>query len=255
MKAVILAGGLGTRIGELTHSIPKPMIEIGGKPILWHIMKTYHHYGIDEFIICAGYKSYVIKEYFANYFMHMSDVTFDHEKNQVIYHESSAEKWKVTIVDTGSETMTGGRLLRVKDYLDPEEDFLMTYGDGISDIDVGTLLNAHKKGNKLATISVSTPPGRFGAVSLCGTDVESFIEKPDGDGNYINIGYFVLNYSVLNYIPGSMTIWEQEPLTNLARDKQLNAFRHNGFWQPMDTLRDCKLLNKLWIDNPVWKVW
>ena len=255
MKAVILAGGLGTRIGELTHSIPKPMIDIGGKPILWHIMKTYHYHGINDFIICAGYKSYVIKEYFANYFMHMSDVTFDHQKNQVIFHESSAEKWKVTVIDTGVDTMTGGRLQRIKKYLDRNKDFLMTYGDGVSNIDIKSLIRSHKESKKLATISVSAPPARFGAVSLDGSSVKSFIEKPVGDGSLINMGYFVLNYAVLDYITNDNTVWEQEPLVNLVKDQQLNAFKHNGFWQPMDTLRDRNLLQKLWSEKPVWKVW
>jgi len=253
MKAVILAGGLGTRISEETHSIPKPMIEIGSKPILWHIMKLYSFYGVNEFIICCGYKSYVIKEYFANYFLHNSDVTFDLNQNNIIVHHQRSEPWKVTLVDTGYSSMTGGRIKRIKDYID--NDFCLTYGDGLSDVNIADLISFHKKEGKLATLTAVSPPGRFGALELSGNIVKNFKEKPQGDNMFINGGFFVLSKKIFDYIDGDETIWEAEPLENIAKDNQLSAFIHNGFWQPMDTLRDKKLLENLWNNSPPWKKW
>lgn len=256
MKAVILAGGMGTRISEESHLRPKPMIEIGGKPILWHIMKMYSHYGINDFIICCGYKGYVIKEYFANYFLHNSDVTFDFKENSQKIHNSNAEHWKVTVVDTGESTMTGGRLKRVKNYLDPKENFCFTYGDGVGNINLKEVIEFHIKENRLATVTATQPPGRFGQMSFHDNKVESFIEKPMGDGGYINGGFFVLNPKVIDLIPGDETIWERNPMETLAREGQMSAFCHNGFWQAMDTLRDKIYLEELWNSNKApWKVW
>ncbi|RTQ94291.1 glucose-1-phosphate cytidylyltransferase [Lysinibacillus telephonicus] len=257
MKVVILAGGFGTRISEESHLRPKPMIEIGGKPILWHIMKTYSYYGYNDFIICLGYKSYVIKEYFAHYFLHESDITFDfRNNNKQIIHHINAEPWKVTLVDTGLETMTGGRLKRVKEYLG-NETFMFTYGDGVSDVNIKKLVEFHKSHGKLATVTSVQPSGRFGALDLGeNNEVYGFQEKPKGDGGWINGGYFVLEPGVLNYIDGDYTTFENEPLINLASDDELRAFRHNNFWQPMDTIRDHKLLEDLWAnDEAKWKVW
>lgn len=256
MKAVILAGGLGTRISEETTLKPKPMIEIGGKPILWHIMKIYSFYGINEFIICCGYKGYVIKEYFANYFLHQSDITLDLSNNEIEIHHERAENWKVTLIDTGDNTMTGGRIKRIKDYLKDGEDFCLTYGDGLSNIDLGKLIKFHKSHKKLATLSGVYPPGRFGALSINGDNVESFLEKPRGDGALINGGFFVLSKKVINYIENDSTIWEQGPLNKLAEDNNLMVFKHTGFWHSMDTLRDKNYLNSLW-ENQIakWKLW
>ncbi len=256
MKAVILAGGLGTRISEETTVRPKPMIEIGGKPILWHIMKTYSHHGIKEFIVCCGYKGYVIKEYFANYFLHMSDVTFDMELNQMQVHQRYADPWKVTLVDTGEDTMTGGRLKRVADYFKNDEAFCMTYGDGVSDVNITELLAFHKSKGVKATLTATVPPGRFGALDLKEGKVRSFMEKPKGDGAMINGGFFVLSPSVIDYIAGDETIWEREPLERLAEQGELAAYQHHGFWQPMDTLRDKMNLEDLWQSGAApWKVW
>ncbi len=256
MKAVILAGGLGTRISEDTATRPKPMIEIGGKPILWHIMKTYSHHGINDFVICCGYKGYVIKEYFANYFLHMSDVTFDMEHNRMEVHQRSAEPWRVTLVDTGEDTMTGGRLKRVADYVKDEAAFCLTYGDGVSDVNITELIAFHKAQNVTATLTATVPPGRFGALDLKGSRVDSFLEKPKGDGAMINGGFFVLSPEVLNYIEDDTTIWEREPLERLAQEGNLAAFHHHGFWQPMDTLRDKIHLEELWQSGQApWKVW
>lgn len=256
MKAVILAGGLGTRISEETAVRPKPMVEIGGKPILWHIMKMYAAHGINDFIICCGYKGYVIKEYFANYFLHMSDVTFDlRSDNQMQVHQQFAEPWKVTLVDTGEQTMTGGRLKRVEAYLG-ESNFCFTYGDGVSDVDLTKLIAFHQAHGKLATVTAVQPPGRFGALDLKGDAVTSFIEKPHGDGMYINGGFFVLSPKVLDLIEGDTTIWEKKPLETLAQQAQLHAYKHHGFWQPMDTLRDKQLLEDLWASGAApWKQW
>jgi glucose-1-phosphate cytidylyltransferase len=256
MKVVILAGGLGTRISEETHLKPKPMIEIGGKPILWHIMKLYSAHNIHDFIICCGYKGYVIKEYFANYFLHMSDVTFDMENNQMEVHQRNAEPWRVTLIDTGDETMTGGRLKRVGDYVKGEDAFCFTYGDGIGDINITQLIEFHKQHLKLATMTAMQPPGRFGALNLNGHSVVNFQEKPQGDGGWINGGFFVLSPAVLNYLQGDLTIWEREPMERLAKEGQLNAFFHSGFWQPMDTLRDKTHLEELWATGKApWKKW
>ena len=256
MKAVILAGGLGTRISEETHVKPKPMVEIGGKPILWHVMKIYSFYGINEFIICCGYKGYVIKEYFANYFLHMSDVTFDMAHNKMEVHERYAEPWKVTLVDTGDETMTGGRLKRVASYLQGEESFCFTYGDGVSDIDINELISFHQRNNLKATVSATLPPGRFGALEFEGDRVASFHEKPKGDGAMINGGFFVLSPQVIDLIDDDSVIWEREPLEVLAQEGQLAAYQHTGFWQPMDTLRDKMHLEELWMSGAApWKVW
>lgn len=256
MKAVILAGGLGTRISEETHLKPKPMIEIGGKPILWHIMKIYSHYGITDFVICCGYKGYVIKEYFANYFLHMSDVTFDMAHNQMEVHQRFAEPWRVTLVDTGDETMTGGRLKRVAPYLEGEQDFCFTYGDGVSNVDIGKLIAFHREQKVLATLTATYPPGRFGALDFEGHKILSFKEKPKGDGAMINGGFFVLSPKVIDLIAGDKTIWEREPLEALASQGQLAAFQHTDFWQPMDTLRDKTHLEELWDSGKApWKVW
>lgn len=257
MKAVILAGGLGTRISEETSNRPKPMIEIGGKPMLWHIMKTYSAHGIDDFIICCGYKGYVIKEYFANYFLHMSDVTFDMSKNSMEVHEQNAEPWRVTLIDTGEGTMTGGRLKRVSSYLVDDEAFCLTYGDGVSDVDITKLIDFHSKHGCLATLTAVYPPGRFGALDIqeCNT-ITSFAEKPKGDGGMINGGFFVLSPEVINLIDGDHTIWEREPLEALAKSQQLKSFTHEGFWQPMDTLRDKILLEEYWSEGRApWRVW
>ncbi len=256
MKAVILAGGLGTRISEETYTKPKPMVEIGGMPILWHILKIYSSHGINEFIICCGYKGYVIKEYFANYFLHMSDVTFDIHNNSMDVHNKKGEHWKVTLVDTGDDTLTGGRLLRVKDFVKDEDAFCFTYGDGLADINISDLISFHKNHNKLATISAVIPPGRYGAIEMDGTSVKGFIEKPPGDGGLINGGFFVLSPRCLEYIDGDNSSWEGEPLTRIANDKQLEGFIHQGFWQPMDTLREKNMLEDMWKSGkPPWKVW
>ena len=256
MKAVILAGGLGTRISEETHLRPKPMIEIGGKPILWHIMKSYSAHGVNDFVICCGYKGYIIKEYFANYFLHMSDVTFDMVHNRMEVHEQKAEPWRVTLVDTGEDTMTGGRLRRVKEYLKDEEAFCFTYGDGVADVDIAASIAFHKAHGKLATVTAVLPPGRFGALAREGDAVRGFIEKPRGDGGWINGGFFVLSPKVIDYIAADSTSWELEPMARLAAENQLHAFEHNGFWQPMDTLREKNLLEDLWACGKApWKQW
>lgn len=254
-KAVILAGGLGTRISEESNTRPKPMIEIGGKPILWHIMKVYSAHGINDFVVCCGYKGYVIKEYFANYFLHMSDVTFDMKHNKMEVHQNSAEPWRVSLVDTGENTMTGGRLKRVRDYIG-DDDFCFTYGDGVGNVDISSLIAFHKQEGRLATLTATQPPGRFGSINLDGHRVESFQEKPQGDGAWINGGFFVLNPKVIDYIDDDRTVWEREPMERLARDGQMNAWLHWGFWQPMDTLRDKSHLEELWASgNAPWKVW
>ena len=256
MKAVILAGGLGTRISEETSSRPKPMIEIGGKPILWHIMKTYSYHGVNDFVVCCGYKGYVIKEYFANYFLHMSDVTFDMENGEMKVHERHAESWKVTLVDTGDDTMTGGRLKRVVDYIKDDEVFCLTYGDGVSDVNITKLIAFHKSQDVKATLTATMPPERFGVLDLKGNKVKKFIEKPKGDGALINGGFFVLSPKVVDYIVDDQTVWEREPLERLAHEGDLAAFQHEGFWQPMDTLRDKTHLEELWQSGKApWKVW
>jgi glucose-1-phosphate cytidylyltransferase len=256
MKAVILAGGLGTRLSEETALRPKPMVEVGGKPILWHILKMYSHHGINDFVICCGYKGYVIKEYFANYFLHTSDVTFDMRHNRMEVHSKRAEPWTVTLVDTGDESMTGGRLRRVADYVKDEESFCFTYGDGVSDIDIAASVAFHKAHGKAATVTATFPPGRFGALEIHQRQVLSFQEKPRGDGAMINGGFFVLSPSVLRHVHGDDSIWEQEPLMKLAAEGQLMAFEHSGFWQPMDTLRDKHLLEELWAGGKApWKKW
>ena len=255
MKAVILAGGFGTRISEETSRKPKPMVEIGGKPILWHIMKIYSAYGVNDFIICLGYKGYLIKEYFANYYLHNSDVTFDMAANDMQVHKTASDPWRVTLVDTGDNTMTGGRLKRVERFLD-DEPFCFTYGDGLSDVNIEKLIAFHKSNGGLATLTAVQPPGRFGALDLEQQKITGFQEKPDGDGGRINGGFFVLSPGVLDYIDGDDTSWEREPMENLARDGQLAAFLHDGFWQPMDTLRDRVALEEQWASgNPRWKVW
>ncbi|MBS3960796.1 MAG: glucose-1-phosphate cytidylyltransferase [Sandarakinorhabdus sp.] len=256
MKAVILAGGLGTRISEETTLRPKPMIEVGGKPLLWHILKIYAHHGINDFIICCGYKGFVIKEYFANYFLHMSDVTFDMSNNRMEVHQRHAEPWRVTLIDTGLETMTGGRLKRIAPYLSANETFCMTYGDGLADVDVAALLRFHHAHGLQATLTATLPPGRFGALEVSGARVQSFREKPQGDGALINGGFFVLEPSVLELIDDDHTLWERKPLETLAQRGQLAAYTHTGFWQPMDTLRDKTLLEQLWQSGQApWKVW
>ena len=256
MKAVILAGGLGTRLSEETSVKPKPMVEIGGKPILWHIMKMYSAHGINEFVICCGYKGYVIKEYFANYFLHMSDVTFDMRSNEMHVHEMRADPWRVTLVDTGHNSMTGGRLARVAEYVKDEEAFCFTYGDGVGDIDISKTIEFHYRHGKDATLTATFPPGRFGALDINNGAVDSFQEKPKGDGAMINGGFFVLSPKVLARIAGDGCVWEQEPLISLANDGQLMAYEHAGFWQPMDTLRDKLHLEKLWLSgNAPWKMW
>lgn len=256
MKAVILAGGLGTRISEETHLKPKPMIEIGGRPILWHIMKLYSAHGVHEFVICCGYKGYLIKEYFANYFLHMSDITFDMVQNRMEVHQQYVEPWKVTLVDTGEDSMTGGRLKRVGDYLKDEEAFCFTYGDGVADVDITALIAFHKAHGKLATITAVQPPGRYGALQMRDRQVSGFTEKPRGDGGRINGGFFVLSPKVINLIAADETSWELEPMASLAKEGQLMAFEHTGFWQPMDTLREKNLLEDLWASGKApWKQW
>ena len=253
---MILAGGLGTRLSEETSIRPKPMVEIGGKPILWHILKIYSHYGVNDFIVCCGYKGYIIKEYFANYFFNVSDVTFDLESNQMEVHHRRAEPWKVTLVDTGDVSMTGGRLRRVGDYVKAEDMFCFTYGDGVSDIDISATINFHRSHGKLATLTAVFPPGRFGALDIQGQQIRQFTEKPKGDGTLINGGFFVLSPKVLNYLKDDMTVWEQQPLQRLALDGQLMAYEHHGFWQPMDTLRDKVLLEELWTTGRApWRKW
>ena len=257
MIAVILAGGFGTRISEETHLKPKPMIEIGGKPILWHIMKYYSFHQVTDFVICCGYKGYIIKEYFSNYFLHQSDVTFCMKKNRMQVHQNNSEPWTVTLVDTGEDTMTGGRLKRIKNYLKNEENFCFTYGDGLGDVDISGSIAFHKKHKKLATLTATRPPGRYGALKIgVKDDVESFQEKPDGDGGWVNGGFFVLSPKVLDKINNDQSSWENDVLPILADENQLSAFKHSGFWQPMDTLRDKNMLNKLWVENKApWKVW
>lgn len=256
MKAVILAGGLGTRLAEETAVRPKPMVEVGGRPILWHILKMYSNHGVNDFIICLGYKGYFIKEYFANYFLHMSDVTFDMRENRMEVHEQRVEPWKVTLVDTGDTSMTGGRLLRVAEHIRNEEAFCFTYGDGVSDLDIGAVINYHKSHGKAATMTAVYPPGRFGALDIKDRQVRRFEEKPKGDGAMINGGFFVLSPSVLKHIDGDSTVWEQNPLMNLAAESDLMAFEHGGFWQPMDTLRDKQYLEELWAAGKApWKTW
>lgn len=256
MKAVILAGGLGTRITEESHLRPKPMIEIGGRPMLWHIMKIYARHGIVDFIVCAGYRAFMIKEYFANAFMHQSDMTVDMRDGTITYHRSHAEPWRVTVVDTGEATMTGGRLRRVRDYLDPAEPFCMTYGDGVSDIDIAAEIAFHRAHGGQATLAAVIPPGRYGAIETSGTLVQRFMEKPSGDNARINGGFFVLNPGVIDRIDGDATPWEARPLESLARDGQLHAFQHDGFWQPMDTMREKQQLEALWESGRApWKVW
>jgi glucose-1-phosphate cytidylyltransferase len=257
MKAVILAGGYGTRISEESSIKPKPMVEIGDKPIIWHIMKLYAAHGVNEFVICCGYKGHTIKEFFANYFLHVSDLTFDLQRNDMTVHQTQAEPWKVTVVDTGEDTMTGGRIKRVKDYID-NETFCLTYGDGVSDLNIQALIKFHQQQKTLATLTAVQPPGRFGAFNL-GHDqhkVLGFKEKPSGDGAWINGGFFVLEPDVMDYIAGDSTVWEREPLEKLAQDEMLSAYKHRGFWQPMDTLRDKHVLEELWQSAaPPWKVW
>ncbi len=256
MKAVILAGGLGTRISEETHLKPKPMIEIGGKPILWHILKMYSAHGVNDFVICCGYKGYIIKEYFANYFLHMSDVTFDMARNKMEVHQKHAEPWRVTLVDTGEDTLTGGRLLRVADYVRMDDAFCFTYGDGVSDLNISAAIEFHEKHGKLATVTAVQPPGRYGALQLLGSAVQGFTEKPRGDGGLINGGFFVLSPKCLPRIANDHTPWEGAPLTGLAADGELMAFEHTGFWQPMDTLREKTMLEELWQSGRApWKVW
>jgi glucose-1-phosphate cytidylyltransferase len=256
MKAVILAGGLGTRISEETHLKPKPMIEIGGMPILWHIMKIYSYHGVNDFVICCGYKGYIIKEYFANYFLHMSDVTFDMANNQMQVHHHHAEPWKVTLIDTGEDTMTGGRLKRVANYIKDEEAFCFTYGDGVSNVDIRATIDFHRRHGKLGTITAVLPPGRYGALALSGEQVTGFVEKPRGDGGMINGGFFVLSPKVLDFIQGDHTTWEAEPLAGLSQSGEMMAYEHKGFWQPMDTLREKNLLEELWASGKApWKHW
>jgi glucose-1-phosphate cytidylyltransferase len=255
MKAVILAGGLGTRISEESGLRPKPMIEIGGKPVLWHIMKIYSAHGVNEFIICLGYKGYLIKEYFANYFLHTSDVTFDMRNNKMEVHQNSSEPWKVTLVDTGEESMTGGRLKQVRPFLG-DEDFCFTYGDGVGDINITESIKFHKSQNTLATLTAVQPPGRFGLLKMDHTKVQGFQEKPQGDGGWINAGFFILSPKVIDGIAGAQTIWEREPMEKLASSGQLSAYLHRGFWQPMDTLRDKNHLEELWQSGKApWKIW
>jgi len=257
MKAVILAGGRGTRLSEETDLKPKPMLEIGQKPILWHIMKIYSTYGINDFIICCGYKGYLIKEYFKNYFLHMSDVTFDMQNNSWQIHQNNAESWSVTLVDTGDDTMTGGRLKRIQEYVEQDQSFCFTYGDGVGDVNISDLIKYHHSKGKLATVTATRPPGRFGALKIAKNgDVDSFQEKPDGDGSWINGGFFVLSPKVIDLIDDNSTKWEESPLIKLAENKELVAYKHHGFWQPMDTLREKNMLNALWDSNKApWKVW
>jgi glucose-1-phosphate cytidylyltransferase len=254
MKAVILAGGLGTRISEETQNRPKPMIEIGGKPILWHIMKMYSAHGITEFVICLGYKGYLIKEYFTNYFLHMSDITIDLEKNDLKIHHANSEPWKVTLVDTGEFTMTGGRIKRISEYVN--ETFCVTYGDGLSDVNIKKTIEFHKKNNLIGTLTAVQPTGRFGSVGINGVSVEKFIEKPSGDFNWINGGFFIFEPEVMKYFDGDSSILEQGPLQKMVEEKQLGSYKHDGFWQSMDTLRDKNYLEELWNNkNPPWKKW
>jgi glucose-1-phosphate cytidylyltransferase len=256
MKAVILAGGMGTRISEETHLRPKPMVEIGGRPVLWHIMKVFSAHGVNDFIICCGYKGYMIKEYFANYFLHMSDVTFDMNLNHMEVHQAHAEPWRVTLIDTGENTLTGGRLLRVASYLAEEEAFCFTYGDGVADVDISALIRFHREQGRLATVTAVQPPGRYGALTLNGHMVEGFSEKPRGDGGLINGGFFVLSPKCLELIEGDGASWESGPLNHLAEQGQLAAYQHSGFWQPMDTLRDKNHLEHLWTSGTApWKIW
>lgn len=256
MKAVILAGGLGTRLSEETHRVPKPMVEIGGRPILWHIMKLYSAHGVNEFVICCGYRGYVIKEYFANYFLHMSDVTFDMANNTTAVHRRMAEPWRVTLVDTGEHTLTGGRLKRVADYVKDEEEFCFTYGDGLSDTDIRATIEFHRRHGKFVTVTAVLPPGRYGALEMSGDRVTGFVEKPRGDGGLINGGFFVLSPKCIEFIDGDESSWESETLTQFASMGQMMAFEHRGFWQAMDTLRDKILLEELWASGkPPWKVW
>ena len=256
MKAVILAGGLGTRISEETSLKPKPMVTIGGKPILWHIMKSYSAHGVNDFVICCGYRGYLIKEYFSNYFLHTSDVTFDMQNNQMEVHCRHAEPWKVTLVDTGEDTLTGGRLKRVRNYLHPDESFCFTYGDGVSDVDIGALIQFHHRHGRLATLTAIQPPGRFGVLNLDGEQINGFMEKPQGDGAWINGGFFVLQPQAIDTIEGDATTWEKEPMQALAARGEMQAYIHRGFWQPMDTLRDRNLLEELWKCNQApWKQW
>lgn len=255
MKAVILAGGLGTRLSEETETKPKPMVEIGDKPIIWHIMKIYSHFGINDFVVCLGYKGYVLKEYFCNYYRHTSDITVCTKTGDLAVHRASEEPWRVSLVETGTHTMTGGRLKRVRQFLG-NEDFCMTYGDGVSSIDIRAQLAFHSRSGRLATVTAVRPPGRFGALDMSGDSVTSFTEKPRGDGAYINGGFFVLSPKVLDYIAGDSTVWESEPMEGLARDGQLAAYRHDGFWHPMDTLRDKRYLDQLWeAGKAEWKLW
>ena len=255
MKVVILAGGFGTRISEETDVKPKPMIEIGGMPLLWHIMKSYSSYGINEFVICCGYKGYVVKEYFANYFLHMSDVTFDMKNNKMEVNQKFAESWKVTLVDTGLNTMTGGRLKKIQKYLD-NETFCFTYGDGLADIDLKKLINFHKKNNSFATLTAVQPPGKYGALNLKKNKVTKFEEKPAGDGSWINGGFFVLEPEIFNYLKNDSTVWEKEPLEKMAKQNKVTAYKHSGFWQALDTLRDKNHLQSLWDSNKApWKIW
>jgi glucose-1-phosphate cytidylyltransferase len=256
MKAVILAGGLGSRLSEETLAKPKPMVEIGGKPILWHIMKIYSTYGINDFVVCLGYRGYLIKEYFANYFLHMCDVTFDMASNEMEIHQSSAEPWRVTLVDTGDTSMTGGRLRRVRKYVEKEKAFCFTYGDGVGNIDIAESIKLFEQQGRLAMLTAAQAPGRFGALQLEGGLVSSFTEKPRGDGGWINAGFFVLSPRVIDYIDSDATTWEREPLERLALEGQVVAYRHDGFWQPMDTLRDKNELESLWTGgNAPWKIW
>jgi glucose-1-phosphate cytidylyltransferase len=256
MKAVLLAGGLGTRFSEETDVRPKPMIEIGGMPIIWHIMKIYSHYGIDEFVICLGYKGYVIKEYFQNYFLHMSNVTFDMKTNRMEVHNAHAEPWRVTLVDTGEKTMIGGRIKRILPFLGDDTEFCLTYGDGVGNVDIRAAIDLHRREGRLATLTATQPPGRFGAIKYDGCRVTGFQEKPIGDGGWINGGFFVLSPQVGRYIEGDATVWEQEPMQRLAADGELSVYFHRGFWQPMDTLRDKRQLEELWASGHApWKLW
>jgi glucose-1-phosphate cytidylyltransferase len=256
MKAVLLAGGLGTRFSEETDVRPKPMIEIGGKPILWHIMKIYSHHGINDFIVCLGYKGYVIKEYFSNYFLHQSNVTFDLRENKMHVLRKDAEPWTVTLIDTGESTMIGGRIKQILPYIGDDPEFCLTYGDGVADIDITEGIAFHRREGRLATVTATQPPGRFGAINFEGNRVTSFQEKPSGDGGFINGGFFVLSPKVGSYIEGNQTVWEKEPMTNLAKDGQLSVFFHDGFWHPMDTLRDKRYLEDLWSSGKApWKKW
>ena len=255
MKAVILAGGLGTRLAEETHLRPKPMVEIGGKPILWHILKIYSSFGINEFIICLGYKGYLIKEFFSNYFLHTNDVTFDIKDEKVLFHSRKSEDWKVTLVDTGEFTQTGGRIAKVRKFLE-NDTFCLTYGDGVGNINITKLIDNHNKSGKLATLTAVQPPGRFGVLDLEGSQVKSFQEKPVGENSWISGGFFVLEPPVIDFIDGDDCVWEEKPLKILSQNNELNAYKHNGFWQPMDTLRDHRLLQKKWDEGEaLWKTW